>query len=336
MKNFDIAIINRSFWPFYPVVGEGLLRLAEQLVQNNQKKVVIITQNQSKNLKNNLNNFKRGNGVKFFITWAISNSSSNLFLRILDTLFFVLMVFTALLRTRPKKIYISTDPPILVPFLVLIYSKITKTEYIYHLQDIHPEATNSLFKVNFLLIYILKKIDNITMRSANLLITLNEKMKSVIIERSKTKKKIFIINNPSVEFNINKLKSKKIGFSFTGNLGRAQRILLLINSINQYLQKGGKLEFVFAGAGIYVNKILELSNYSHFVSYHGLVSAEQASYISGNYAWALAPIEDEITNYAFPSKLSTYTCVGAKILAICSKSTSVAAWIKKKKSRHNG
>ena len=28
-----IVIINRSFWPVYPVIGEGLLRLAEGLAQ---------------------------------------------------------------------------------------------------------------------------------------------------------------------------------------------------------------------------------------------------------------------------------------------------------------
>ena len=32
--------------------------------------------------------------------------------------------------------------------------------------------------------------------------------------------------------------------------------------------------------------------------------------------------------FAFPSKISTYACTGAKILAICSDDTSVAKWVK--------
>ena len=330
MRRYDFLIINRSFWPIYPVVGEALLSLAEKLVVN-KKKVAVVAQNQLKNIKSNLNVSNRGIGVKFFTTWAFSVSSSNLLKRIFDSFFFMFLVLIVLIKTRPKKIYISTDPPILVPFIVLIYSKISKTEYIYHLQDIHPEATNTVIKVNSLLFKILKKIDNITIRHASLLITLNEQMKSEIINRSNTKKKIIIIENPSVQLDKDLPKVKKKGISFTGNLGRLQRIPLLIKSIKKYLQKGGQLEFVFAGGGFYSDQILKLSNYYPSIKYYGKVSSEQAAIISSSYEWALAPIEDEITHYAFPSKLATYVCTEAKILAICSEYTSVAGWVKKNK-----
>ena len=52
----------------------------------------------------------------------------------------------------------------------------------------------------------------------------------------------------------------------------------------------------------------------------------KAKNIAENYEWALAPIDDQITKFAFPSKLSTYACTGAKILAICGEQTSVAQW----------
>lgn len=330
MSRYDFLIINRSFWPIYPVVGEALLSLAEKLAVN-KKKVAVVAQNQLKNIKSNLKDSNRGIGVKFFTTWAFSVSSSNLVKRILDSFFFMFLVLIVLIKTRPKKIYISTDPPILVPFIVLIYSKISNTEYIYHLQDIHPEATNTVLKINSLLFNVLKKIDNITMRHASLLITLNEQMKSKIVDRSNTKKKIMIIENPSVQLDNDLPKVKKKGISFTGNLGRLQRIPLLIKSIKKYLQNGGQLEFAFAGGGVYSDQILKLSNDYPLIKYYGTVSSDHAAIISSSYEWALAPIEDEITHYAFPSKLATYACTEAKILAICSEDTSVAAWIKKNK-----
>ena len=67
------------------------------------------------------------------------------------------------------------------------------------------------------------------------------------------------------------------------------------------------------------------------VTVFGIVSAIEADKIVSEYEWALLPIEDEITRYAFPSKISTYVCSGAKILSICSENTSVAKWIKSKK-----
>lgn len=328
MKCYDLVIINRSFWPIYPVIGEGLLRLAESLAKN--KKIAVITQNHS-DIKKNLVKFNRGFGVKFFLAWALSDSSSNFISRVIDSLFFSLWVLITLIRTKPKKIYVSTDPPILVPFIVLIYSKFFKTEYFYHLQDIHPETTNVIFKLNPIIFNLLKKIDNFTISNASQLIILNEKMASEIDNRLKIKINKCIIENPSVEINESVIIEKKKGFSFTGNHGRLQRIPLLIDAIRKYLNDGGALEFSFAGGGIYSTDILKLSKEYSLVNYHGLVSSEDAAFISSSYEWALAPIEDQITRYAFPSKLSSYACTGAKILAICNDNTSVSKWVKEKK-----
>jgi len=60
----------------------------------------------------------------------------------------------------------------------------------------------------------------------------------------------------------------------------------------------------------------------------GLVSPVEAAQLSANYTWALLPIEDSVTRFAFPSKSSSYVFSGAKILAICGACTSVAQWVK--------
>jgi len=327
-KRYDLVIINRSFWPVYPVIGEALLRLAENI--SHLKKVAIVIQDHD-NIRNHLKKNKRGLGIKFFSGKAFSNSSSSLIIRILDAIFFTFWIIYCILITRPKNIYISTDPPVIVPFIVAVLSKIMNIKYTYHLQDIHPEATNTIKKLNLNLLKFLKKIDNFSIRNANSLITLNEEMKEVIINRSNTKNKISIIQNPSIILNSIKDIKKKRGFSFTGNLGRPQLVNMLIEAINEYEKKGGVLKFVFAGGGIFSKEILKLSKINSLVTYHGIVSAIEADKIVSEYEWALLPIEDEITRYAFPSKISTYVCSGAKILSICSDNTSVAKWIKSKK-----
>ena len=327
-KRYDLVIINRSFWPVYPVIGEGLLRLAENLSYS--KKVAVIMQDHA-NIKNHLKYSKRGLGVKFFPAWAFSNSSSGLIKRILDSIFFMFWVLFCLIKTRPKNIYVSTDPPILVPFVVAIFSKFMRVNYVYHLQDIHPEATNTIIKLNSYLFKFLKKIDNFTIQHANSLITLNEEMKIEIESRLKVKKEIKIIENPSVILNTFSKLQKKKGFSFTGNLGRLQLVPLLIDVINEYEKKGGTLEFAFAGGGIFSEQIYKLSKINSLVTYYGLTSSIEAASIASKYEWALVPIEDQITRYAFPSKISSYVCAGAKILSICSENTSVAKWVKTKK-----
>jgi glycosyltransferase involved in cell wall biosynthesis len=325
MNRYDLVIINRSFWPIYPVIGEGLLRVAESF--SNSKKVAVILQDHA-DINKHLKEFERGVGVNFFPMRAFSNSSSSLVLRILDSIFFMFWVSFILIKTRPKNIYISTDPPILIPFIIAVFSKIMNFKYTYHLQDIHPEATNVVVKINNYLFNLLKKIDNFTIRHASLLITLNEVMKIEILNRINIQKKIILIENPSILFNVEMTLPKKKGFAFTGNLGRLQRIPLLINAIREYQKRGGSLEFAFAGGGIFSNQIFELSKNISLVKYYGRVTPEQAASISSSYEWALLPVEDQVTNYSFPSKISSYTYSGAKILAICSIETSVAKWVK--------
>lgn len=325
MDRYDLLIVNKSFWPVYPVIGEGLLRIAESFAS--KKKVAVILQDGA-NINKSLKEFKRGADVNFFPIHLFSNSSSGLVIKILNSIFFMFWVFFCLIRTRPKIVYVSTDPPVLVPFIIAVFSRIMNFKYIYHVQDIHPEALNVVIKINKTLFNLLKKLDNYTMRQSSLLITLNEEMKIQILNRTNNQKEIAIIENPSIEFNIDVPLEKKKGFSFTGNIGRLQRVPLLINAITEYRQRGGSLEFVFAGSGVFSDEIFKLSKNISLIKYHGLVTSDQAGSISSLYEWALVPIEDEISDYAFPSKISSYVHSGAKILAICSDETSVAKWVK--------
>ena len=325
VDRYDLLIVNRSFWPVYPVIGEGLLRVAESFASS--KKVGVIMQDHA-NINKHLKEFKRGAGVNFFPIRALSNSSSGLVIRVLDSIFFMFWFIFCLIRTKPKNIYVSTDPPILIPFIIAIFSKIMNFKYIYHLQDIHPEASNVVIKINKSLFKLLKKIDNFSMRQASILITLNEEMKIEILNRTNIQKEISIIENPSIPFNIDISLEKNKGFSFTGNIGRLQRIPLLINAITEYRKRGGSLEFAFVGGGVFSDHIFKLSKNTSLIKYHGLVTSKQAGFISSKYEWALMPIEDEVTRYAFPSKMSSYIYSGAKILAICSDETNVAKWVK--------
>ena len=321
----DIAIINRSFWPIYPVIGEALLRFSEKL--SNSCAVSVILQDHA-GIKGHLAEQKRGRGVEFLPGKAWSSSSSGILIRALDSVYFMCWVIYALLRTRPKKVYVSTDPPVLVPFVVMIYARLFGARYIYHLQDIHPEAARVVMKVQPLVYRLLRWMDGITMRRAEALITITEEMAEEIRQRSHTKVPIYVISNPAVSFDEVDSRLERVrGFSFCGNAGRLQRIPLLIDAITQYLQDGGTLKFAFAGGGVFAPDIRTLADRFPQVQYYGQVSATEAAQLNCDYEWALLPIEDEVTRYAFPSKSSSYVFSGAAVMAICGEQTSVAQWV---------
>ena len=326
----SIAVINRSFWPFYAVVGEALLRFSEDAALNGHKVSVIIQDHMG--IKSRLDEAGRGKGIDFYPGKAITTSSSGIVLRVIDSLWFMCWVFGVLLKVRPKLVYISTDPPILVPFIVMLYSKMFSADYVYHLQDIHPEATNVVVPVYKWLFNLLQKIDCVTMRGAKHLITLTNQMAECIQVRSGVEKSIFILDNPAISFEgIDTSHQKKKGFSFCGNAGRLQRIPLLVEAIECYLDRGGKLEFAFAGSGVYSHQIRLLSEKYENVKYLGLISPQDAAQLNADYEWALLPIEDEVTKFAFPSKSSSYVLSGASILAVCGAGTSVADWVSRNK-----
>ncbi len=327
MYNYDILIINRSFWPSYPVLGDALLKISEDISDSIKTGVVFQKQ---KNFQRQIKTNKRGKKVNFFPSFSSTNSSANFFERIIDTFVFLIWVIICIIWTRPKRVYISTDPPIFIPFFISIYCLIFKAKFIYHIQDIHPEATGAIFKINIFIIKLLRGIDNFVINRANIIITLNDTMKLQIIKRSNTKKKIIIIENPSFKIEPKDfIFQKKKGFSFTGNLGRMQRIPLICDAINHYSNSGGKLSFAFVGGGKYSNLLNDLANNCQLVRYYGFKNIKETSAINSSFEWALLPIEDEVTNFSFPSKVSSYVHSGAKILAICSTSTSVAKFIKK-------
>jgi len=328
-KKCDLAIVNRGFWPTYPVIGEALLSLAEKMA--NSKRVCVIFQGGNQ-IKDMLEKENRGDGVEFFPCTPRSTSSSGIFYRIIDAVFFSFFVFFALLRSKPSLVYISTDPPIIVPFIVMIYCRLFCSRYIYHIQDIHPEATCTIIKANKLIYALLRTLDNITIKHAHSIITITDNMKEELGRRCKPVPAISILANPSLPLSDVIFPKNKInGFSFCGNAGRLQRIPLLAEAIALYYDSGGNLPFVFAGGGIHVPLLKRLSDKYEKFHYFGCVPAHQALQISADYLWALLPIEDEVTRFAFPSKSSSYVLSGALLLAICSPCTSVAKWVEDNK-----
>src|SRR5690554_6507872 len=246
-----LLIINRSFWPIYPVIGEALLRFAERQAEDCEVGVVL---QDHAGIRQKLTEHNRGQGVKCFPCKAWSICGSGIFRRIIDAVFFMCWGLMVLLWQRPMKVYEATDPPVIVPFIVMLYSKLFGASYVYHLQDIHPEAANVVIPVNPLTYRFFRWLDSVTMRQASLLITITEEMAEEIKKRSSTQASVQILANPSVAFEGITVTDKQAGFTFCGNAGRLQRIPLLIDAISVYCEQGGKLPFVFAGGGVYSNR----------------------------------------------------------------------------------
>ena len=134
-------------------------------------------------------------------------------------------------------------------------------------------------------------------------------MKDYILERNKRNIKnikIDVIKNCAVKKNKSlNIEKQKTSIIYYGNLGRLQRIQLLIDSIKKYIDDGGNLEFVFVGGGVFSQNswIIQKIPTSKIYRENFFVSA---SIEMQKHDWGILPIEDEVTKYAYPSKISSY------------------------------
>lgn len=321
-----IAIVSRSFWPESPAIGEALLLLSESFSQHTQS--VVITQ-VAKGFTQKLQAAGRGQGVKFSTLRSLTNSSSHMLLRIAELLLFTVFVFFSLCWHRPDTVYVATNPPMFTPLAVRWYCKLFNKKYVYHLQDIHPEATQVVTGKSTWVTRFLQKIDIQTTLQAARIITLTEQMQAYITKRTGQAVPTVLLDNPSVQGvqSDTAAPERTKGFVYCGNAGRLQRIPLLLAAIERYLNEGGQLPFVFAGGGVYRSAVEQLASKFTQVSYLGVLPGDQAAELLRKYSFGLMPIDDEVTNYAFPSKSSSYVFSGCQVIAICGADTSVAQWV---------
>ena len=314
----DLVIINRGF---SSQNGE-LISYAE--MASERKNVSILAQSNF-DLAIELNREREAGKLTIYTCRSWSDSSSNILRRIADAIIFMVWVLAKLTKMQPKKIYIATDPPVLVPFIVAIYSRLAGVKYFYHIQDVHPEIYNLLYPLNTAIKKILQKIDNYTLINAEAIVTLTVEMESYIKQRSKTNRPIHLIKNPGLS--IDYVEDRTHDVIFCGNAGRLNHINVLLDAIEKYLDQGGKMNFTFAGGGIYVPAIIEAAKSREAIHYRGKIAVDEASALVAQHKWALLPIVDEATKYAFPSKSSTYVQCRTPILAICQKDNILARWV---------
>lgn len=326
IKKTDLAIVNRSFWPQGQVIGEALLQFAEEAAKDGS--VCVITQ-AYEDISQKFVTEGRGKNVEVKACKSYTTSSSGFLKRAGEAVLFMFWVFASLVRSRPMMVYVSTNPPVIVPFIVAIYCKFFGAEYVYHLQDIHPEAANIIVPLNRVFLLFLKAMDNFTLRNAKSIVTLSDEMKDFIELRSKTQRPIFLLDNPSFEIDPVSWNQRKNRAVFCGNAGRLQRIPLLTDSIRDYIHQGGTLGFVFAGGGVFSPEIQSLSDSFSQVEYLGVIAPIDAAKLVNESRWALLPIDDQVTKFAFPSKSSGYVLSGTGVIAICNEDTSVGKWVKK-------
>lgn len=311
-------IVSRDFWPNAAAIGNGLFELAKDLACYGETSVVTMSHSKEE--------IKQQSGrCNFLIAKPLTHSGSKIVLRVFEMGYFVLWLIFALVRKRPSNIYVATNPPILIPFVVALYAFLFNKSFTYHVQDIHPEASTLVFNLPRSLVALLKKIDTWSLNQAKTVITLTEEMKSTLIVRGCIRP-IYLLENPSNKSNFSNV-AKINGVVYAGNAGRLQNMDIVLPAIEQYLSDGGDLSFAFIGGGVYASELTRLANIYSNIEYFGKVDGITALSISAQYAWGLLPINGEVLRYAYPSKIPSYLSAGCRLICCTNLDSSLVKWV---------
>ncbi len=232
----------------------------------------------------------------------------------------------------------GTNPTFLL-FIIFFLKKYRNFDWVLLIHDVFPEnlvASKTLSEES--LTYKLSKMvfDKIY-ASPNKVITIGKDMQQLINKKAKRNDAEIVPNWIDVEDiavqskNNNKIlqqlglsDTKKVVFSFFGNIGRVQGLEELIQAINQ-MKESENAEFVFIGDGAYVDrlKILISESGKDNVVYYGRVEQQEKSMGLNACDISIVTLADGMLGLGVPSKAYYSMAADKPLFCIMDKKSEI-------------
>jgi len=267
------------------------------------------------------------------------------FTRILHLLSFGISSIPILLRNISWKpdFIISIEPPFLTTPSTILYSKLTKSKSILHIQDLEIDAAYNLNILKKGFFYkIIQKIENILLNKFDIISTISPMMKKQIVQKGINNREIAIlpnwadtdkihpeINNKYLRDKLNVKSNQKV-ILYSGNIGEKQNLMSVINVAEKMQSVNTNYIFLMVGDGAYKKRLVETVNKRN---------------ITNIYFYQLQPIDDlgalltlgdihlviqdkNISDSVLPSKLSNILSAGGVSIISALKNTQLSQLVK--------
>lgn len=215
-----------------------------------------------------------------------------------------------------KKTYILSSPPYITILLASITCAILKKRYILDIRDVYPNVFFSLkiLKEDSLAGKFLKFLTRYTFHRAKTVITVTEGFKNKILDFApKTNIEIIYNGYDDELFKPSDDKFENYTVVFHGNLGKFQRIDLLVEIAKEVFEKDPTIQFNVIGKGP-GEKYLQ--DPPPNVEYLGEMKFEElGKYIAKCHLGLNLRTDDEISNNTIPVKVFEYLGVGIPVLS---------------------
>jgi len=266
--------------------------------------------------------------------------------RLLHLLSFAISSILPLLKNllwKPDYI-ISIEPPFFTTPFTILYSKLTRSKSILHIQDLEIDAAYSLNILKKGFFYrILKKIEKFILNRFDIISIISPIMKNKVVQKGIDQNKIFILPNWADIVNIHpkvnnvylrkklSIKPEKKVVLYSGNIGEKQNLKSVINIAERMLTDNTNCFFLIVGDGAAKNRLadeVKKRNISN-ISFLPLQPAKDFSALLTMADIHLITQDKNISNYVLPSKLTNILSAGGVAIISAKPNTELSQLVKK-------
>jgi len=263
------------------------------------------------------------------------------FTRVLHLLSFTISSFPILIKniTWKPDFVISIEPPFFVTPSTLLYSKLTRSKSILHIQDLEIDAAYSLniLKKGFLY-KIIQKIEQFILNRFDVISTISPMMKNQILQKGIKNNKVRILSNwadidkiyPSINNNYLRdrlaIKPRQKVILYSGNIGEKQNLNSVLNVAEKMQSDIIKLTFLMVGDGASKMRLIQEAKKRDIINikFLPLQSHEDLGALLTLADIHLVTQDKNISDYVLPSKLTNILSAGGVSIISANQGTQLS------------
>ena len=266
--------------------------------------------------------------------------------RLLHLLSFAISSIPPLIRNlswKPDYI-ISIEPPFFTTPFALLYSKLTKSKSILHVQDLEIDAAYSLNILKKGIFYrIIQKVEKFILNKFDIISTISQMMKNEIVQKGIDRDKIYILPNWADTENIHpdvnneylrkqfSIKPEQKVILYSGNIGEKQNLKSVIDIAEKMLISNKNCIFLIVGDGAAKKRLtddVKIRNITN-ISFLPLLPIKDLGALLTMADLHLITQDKNISDYVLPSKLTNILSAGGVSIISAKPKTELAQLVKK-------
>ena len=247
-------------------------------------------------------------------------------------LFVIRTFLIVLFGPRRDVIMAGTMPPVLQAWFLSAAAKIRGSEFVYHMQDIHPEIASFNVGKKARGFNLFQKLDAKSNKRARTNVVIGYDMADVLISRGVSEENVTVIRNFAVRNKrsnqpTERAKNSPVRFVFAGNIGIFQNLESLLAVFARL--DPSEVTLVLVGEGRAKKGLIETVKNKNIknVEFHDHMSESDVFNFLCDQDIGVVSLSPGIYKFAFPSKVWTYIAAELPMFSMVEEESDLAKFL---------